>query len=384
MASALIKHVALNPIITGPLLYLLTKAPPNIQQPVLQALRQYVTPETLERAVTALKWLVGLGLVRIVDRFFSELAQNNFRLRSEKNKYDWPKEIAVVTGAASGFGRLISEGFAAKGIRVMALDIHDSLPAEMQANKKIHYYKCDVTSADAVNDVADSIRSDHGNPSVLINNVGIASDANILQTQPETLKRMFDVNTLSHFYTVNAFMPSMVSQRKGHIVTIASLASFASAPYVQTRSPSVINFTCSPLHTLSNQFHQALQLVSGMVHYCMTKSAALAFHEGLAAELRSRKRGYFAPEIKLTCVHPTWAATPMIAPYRGDIDRSGQNVIDPQTVADAVVKQVLSGRGQQIILGGGLGWISGLRGWPHWLSGAIGAVQASQLDRMLE
>lgn len=113
-----------------------------------------------------------------------------------------------------------------------------------------------------------------------------------------------------------------------------------------------------------------------MVHYCMTKSAALAFHEGLAAELRNKKRGNFAPEIKLTCVHPTWAATPLIAPYRNELERSGQNIIEPQIVADAVVEQVLSGRGKQIILGGGLDWIAGARGWPHWLTGVIGMAQA--------
>lgn len=113
-----------------------------------------------------------------------------------------------------------------------------------------------------------------------------------------------------------------------------------------------------------------------MVHYCMTKSSALVFHEGLASELRSKKSG--APEIKLTCVHPTWAATPLIAPYRDQIKKTGQTIIDPQTVADAVVKQVMSGRGKQIILGGGLGWLAGARGWPHWVTGAIGMVQACE------
>lgn len=246
MASSLVKHVALNPVITGPLLYILTKAPPHIQQPVLQALRQYVSPQLLERAVTALKWLLGLGLVRVVNRFLSELAQNNFRFRSEKHKYDWPREIAVVTGAASGFGRLISEGFAAKGIKVMALDIHDSLPLDMQANKKIHYYKCDVTSADAVNQVAEFIRSDHGNPSILINNAGIGSDKHILQIEPEQLKRMFDVNTVSHFYTAKAFVPSMIAQRKGHVVTLASMASFMAAPVslIRTHFSELRKLTC--------------------------------------------------------------------------------------------------------------------------------------------
>jgi NAD(P)-dependent dehydrogenase (short-subunit alcohol dehydrogenase family) len=53
-----------------------------------------------------------------------------------------------------------------------------------------------------------------------------------------------------------------------------------------------------------------------MVSYSMTKAAALAFHEGLSAELRGKKMN--APEIKLTCVHPTWSSTDMIADARAE------------------------------------------------------------------
>jgi hypothetical protein len=111
-----------------------------------------------------------------------------------------------------------------------------------------------------------------------------------------------------------------------------------------------------------------------MVSYCMTKASALAFHEGLSAELRSKTHGFNAPEIKLTCVHPTWAATPMIAPHRSTIDRSGMAVIEPQVVADAVIKQVLSGRGRQILLAPGVELIATVRAWPSWISGGLGAV----------
>jgi all-trans-retinol dehydrogenase (NAD+) len=111
-----------------------------------------------------------------------------------------------------------------------------------------------------------------------------------------------------------------------------------------------------------------------MVSYCMTKASALAFHEGLSAELRSKNHGFNAPEVKLTCVHPIWAATAMIAPHRSQIDRSGMTVLDPQVVADAVVKQVLSGRGRQIVLAPGVELIATIRAWPSWLSGGLGAI----------
>ena len=106
----------------------------------------------------------------------------------------------------------------------------------------------------------------------------------------------------------------------------------------------------------------------------MTKASALAFHEGLSAELRSKAHGFNAPEIKLTCVHPTWAATAMIAPHRKTIDSSGMAVIEPEVVANAVVKQVLSGRGRQIILAPGAEPIATVRAWPSWISGGLGAV----------
>lgn len=253
--ATLIKYVFLNPVITGPLLYILSYGPADIRQPLLHALDQWVPFTTLERAYVVLKALFALGLYRILNDFFSELAQNNFRWRSEKHRYDWPKEIAVVTGAASGFGKLISKGFAANGLKVVALDIHDSLPADMQSNKKIHYYKCDVTSADAVNTVADTIRAEHGNPSVLINNAGIAMATTILAAKPEEVRRIFDVNTISHYFTVNAFLPSMVAQHKGHVVTLASMASFVSGPVS----------TCS-LKTGSLRTHANIRIVRS--HSC--------------------------------------------------------------------------------------------------------------------
>jgi short-subunit dehydrogenase len=109
-----------------------------------------------------------------------------------------------------------------------------------------------------------------------------------------------------------------------------------------------------------------------MVSYSMTKAAALAFHEGLSSELRGEKLN--APEIKLTCVHPTWSSTAMIAPHRADIDASGMTVIEPYVVADAVVKQVLSGRGRQLILAPGVEFLSTMRSWPSWFVRALNGI----------
>ncbi len=79
---------------------------------------------------------------------------------------------------------------------------------------------------------------------ILINNAGVVSGKNLLDTPDGTyiyytwttafalaktavadrIELTFKVNVLAHFWTLKAFMPGMIRQRKGHIVSIASLA----------------------------------------------------------------------------------------------------------------------------------------------------------------
>jgi all-trans-retinol dehydrogenase (NAD+) len=197
-------------------------------------------------------------------------------LRSERSRYNWSNEIAVVTGGASGFGALTTKGLAAKGLKVMAVDIRDELPEDMRDNSKIHYYKCDITDRQAVMDLAEQIRSEHGEASILVNNAGVAYRHTVLDASEKALRQLFDVNIVAHYWTLQAFLPSMIKNKKGHVVALASMASFLSAP--------------------------------GLIPYCNTKAAVLSLHEGLQAEIRSM---YDCPEIKFTSVHPTYAATPM-------------------------------------------------------------------------
>lgn len=65
-------------------------------------------------------------------------------------------------------------------------------------------------------------------------------------------------------------------------------------------------------------------------------------------------------------VHPTWVRTPMIQAL---IERNAfkDTVVEPETVADAVVRQLFSGYGSQIIVPPSFWWTSAIRGMPSWL-----------------
>ena len=286
-----IKAAPFSPALTGALLYTLTKAPPQVRERALEHLRKYLSSQNIGRAVTGLKWLFALGLVRNLHLWLSDIAQNNFRLRSERHRYDWPNEIAVVTGASSGFGALISKSFADHGIKVMCLDLGDTAPDDMVGHSKLHYYKCDVTDRQTVLDVGEQIKREHGEPSILVNNAGVAYNHHTLDVSEKALHRLFDVNILSHYWTLQAFLPDMIKNRKGHVVSLASMASFISPP--------------------------------GLIPYCNTKAAVLSLHDGLQQETRVT---YKCPEIKYSIVHPTYAATPMTASWTKELADSKATV----------------------------------------------------------
>jgi short-subunit dehydrogenase len=129
-----------------------------------------------------------------------------------------------------------------------------SKPSLNRAASNVAFYKVDITSPSAVKDAATLVRKDHGNPTILINNAGVAFISTILNQPEAEIRLCYDVNTISHYWTVKELLPDMLEKDHGHIVTIASTASFAGA--------------------------------GAMADYSGSKASALAFHESLTQEVR--------------------------------------------------------------------------------------------------
>jgi hypothetical protein len=69
-------------------------------------------------------------------------------------------------------------------------------------------------------------------------------------------------------------------------------------------------------------------------------------------------------------VHPLWVRTPLV---HGLVNRKGwkEFTMEPGTVADAIVSQLLKGESAQLILPSRFGIASGVRGWPSWLQQSL-------------
>ncbi|KAL1846436.1 hypothetical protein Plec18167_001472 [Paecilomyces lecythidis] len=160
-------------------------------------------------------------------------------------------ELAIITGGSSGIGRQIVQDLVKLRVKVVILDTKEP---QSDLSSGVFFYKVDITSSKHVNDVAQRIATEHGYPTILINNAGVAVEGTILDKDEKDIRLTMEVNTLSHFWTVKAFLPSMVEKNHGHIITIASIASFVS--------------------------------MGEAVDYGCSKAAALAFHEGLTQEVK--------------------------------------------------------------------------------------------------
>jgi all-trans-retinol dehydrogenase (NAD+) len=153
---------------------------------------------------------------------------------------------------------------------------------------------------------------------------------------------MFDINILSHWSTVQAFLPDMIAKKKGHIMSVASLASFVS--------------------------------LAAAVDYSCTKSALLAFHEGLTQELKHR---YKCPQIMTSIVHPNWTKSAITAhpAIQAGLKGIGAKLLEAEDVADAMVNQIVAARSGQLILGPGMS--PRVRALPAWIQELIRDSQAN-------
>jgi len=259
-----------------------------------------------------------------VKRFLDEGVGNNW----QNDAYNWNKEIVVVTGGSDGIGAKIVAMFAERGIKVVVLDIQEP---KYIAPPNVHYFHCDLGSSDAIKATGAEVKKHVGNPTVLINNAGFARGKNILESTDNDLRLTFQINSICHYQLAQQFLPKMIETNHGMVVTVASLAAYVTAP--------------------------------ALVDYAASKAAALSFHEGLQAELAAV---YNADKVRTVVVCQGYTNTAL---FRGFHKGDGfvNYALDPETVAEGIVKAVLAGRSDHIILPKGTMGMSMLKGFPTWM-----------------
>lgn len=167
--------------------------------------------------------------------------------------------LAVVTGAGRGIGRATAIELARRGADVALVsrtvsELEETAARVRAENVHALIVPCDVTDAKAVAVSAKKILADLGAPGVVVANAGVVKRALVSEMDEADWDEVVDVNLKGTFLTARAFVPAMVSEKRGRFVVVGSIASTVGTPRQSA--------------------------------YCASKWGALGFVKSLAEEVR--------------------------------------------------------------------------------------------------
>ncbi|KAJ0327810.1 hypothetical protein COL922a_013400 [Colletotrichum nupharicola] len=166
-----------------------------------------VKPENVRR----LAYIVALAsLLLSTTEYLNKWSANNW---VTDNKWDWDREIIVVTGGSSGIGASIIKHIFARNPKATIVVV-DLAPLSWEPPKgsKLHYFKCDLTDTAALKTLCTLIRTQVGDPTVLINNAGIARGATIMEGSYADIELTVKTNLIAPFLLTKEFLAYMSLQ----------------------------------------------------------------------------------------------------------------------------------------------------------------------------
>jgi short-subunit dehydrogenase len=153
------------------------------------------------------------------------------------------RQVALVTGGASGIGRALCEELAARGMIIVVADI-DTTGAEAVATAIGQRGCCaqaitlDVSRASEVAQAVNDIAATHRRLDYVFNNAAVAIAGEIRDGNVADFRRLIDVNLFGVIHGTMAAYRIMISQGFGHIVNIGSITGLIPTPFIAAYSAS--------------------------------------------------------------------------------------------------------------------------------------------------
>ena len=190
-------------------------------------------------------------------------------------------KVAIVTGAASGFGAEISRLYVEEGAKVAVADLNEegakAVAAKFGANAVA--VKCDVSKSADINNLVAATLKAFGTVDIVVNNAGYThKNQPMLDTDEASFDRCFDVNVKAIYLMAQAVVPVMRKKKSGCIINVGSVSGLRPRP--------------------------------GLVWSSASKAAANLLSKAMAAEL--------GPDnIRVNAICPVMSPTGMIESFMG-------------------------------------------------------------------
>ncbi len=221
-------------------------------------------------------------------------------------------KVAIITGAASGMGKADAELLASEGAQVVVADLNEAdgrAVAESIGDRAI-FLKLDVTDEDNWRAVIAATVERFGKLDALVNNAGVMTVGNVVDTDLDSWRKTHAVNSEGVFLGCKHAIPAMAANGGGAIVNMSSVA--------------------------------ALHGMSFCAAYSASKGAVKALTKSVAMYCKEEKNG-----VRCNSVHPDGVATPMVIKVatgkdtatQEEIDAlaSASNMCDPRDIAHLVL-----------------------------------------------
>ncbi len=190
-------------------------------------------------------------------------------------------KVAIVTGAAQGFGQGIAKTFLREGAKVVFADVNETgarNAASMQGKNAVPC-RADVTKSDDVRNMVALAKEKFGRLDIIVNNAGVSHvNQPMLKVDEATFDRIFAVNVKGIYHAVMQAVPLFREQGGGVILNIASTAGLRPRP--------------------------------GLAWYNASKGAAIVLTKSMAVELAPDK-------IRVNALCPVAGDTPLLETFLG-------------------------------------------------------------------
>ena len=190
--------------------------------------------------------------------------------------FDFAGKKVLITGAASGIGKLMGELVLRKGASLIIWDINqqsiDTTISELSRLGEVKGYLVDVTNPGLVKEKSLEVKENHGMVDVLINNAGIVVGKFFHEHNTQEIDLTMEVNGKGPMYVTLAFLDDMIKLDSGHICNIASLAGLISNPRMSVYAASkwsVIGWSDS-LRLEMKQLHKKVGVTTVLPYYINT------------------------------------------------------------------------------------------------------------------
>ncbi|MCV6586495.1 MAG: SDR family oxidoreductase [Marinibacterium sp.] len=257
------------------------------------------------------------------------------------------RQIILVTGASSGFGRLICETLASSGHTVFATMRETAGKNRDHARalraRGLHVLDLDVTDGASVDAAVARIVERHGRIDVLVNNAGIASAGVSEAFSDQQVADLLDVNVVGVHRVTRAVLPVMRPQKTGLVINIGSILGRVTFPFFGIYGASKF-----AVEAMTDSYRYELSQIG--IDVCLVQPGAYPTQMyASAAHPQDQRRVDAYREIGQIPAAMFEQFSQML---------SGTQAPNPQEIADAVLDLVSHAPGQRparVVVGNGFG-----------------------------